>query len=221
MELADNQLVPIQLLLGWLPKVAVKDARLYVSGLADKHCQSMRDSGYLLVPFDNGWAYEVQEGGPGKAYLPAILKTFTEARKAGMPVEEVERFVIETTTRRVQVEIQPEGFTTVMLPESALTPATQGLTPETTLMSLAPERRSVLFIGGVVLAAGVLAFAAALIWKYQPQLTPNAPVVSFGKGSLAYDQWNMLASTPTPPGTMVTKLEYAKGKWDVVKGPSE
>jgi hypothetical protein len=79
MELADNQLVPIQLLMGWLPKVAVKDARLYVAGLADKHCQSMRDSGYLLLPFDNGWAYEVQEGGPGKAYLPAILKVFAEA----------------------------------------------------------------------------------------------------------------------------------------------
>lgn len=221
MEVADNQLIPLRLLIGWLPKVSVRDARLYVTGLADKHCQSARDTGYLLVPFDNGWAYEVQEGGAGKAYLPALLKVFSEARKQETPLDEVDRFVIETSSRRVQVELQPEGFSAVYLPESALTPATQGLIAETPLRTLVPERRSVLFIGGAILAAGVLSFAASLIWRYQPQLTPNAPVVSFGKGSLAYDQWNLLVSTPIPPGTMVTKLEYTKGKWDVVKGPSE
>lgn len=221
MEVADNKLVPLQLLMGWLPKVAVKDARLYLMGLAEKHCRSLRDTGYCLVPFDNGWAYEIHEGGPGKTYLPLLLKKFVQARKDNTPLEEVERVVIETATRRVQVELQPEGFTSVYLPESALTPPTPGLEPEGKLHPVIPERRSVLFIGGAILAAGVLAFGASLIWRYQPQATPNAAVVSYGKGTLAYDQWNMLVATPTPPGTMVTKLEYSKGKWEVVKGPSE
>lgn len=221
MEAANNQRVPLQLLIGWLPKVAVKDARIYVTGLAEKHCNSIRDSGFLLVPFDNGWAYEIHEAGQGRAYLPTILKAFAEARKAETPLEDVERYVLETSTRRVQIELQPEGFTAVHLPESALTVPSSGVESDTRLNTLMPERRVVLFIGGAILAAGVLSFAASLIWKYQPQLSPSAPVVSYGKGSLAYDQWNTLISTPTPPGTRVVKLEYSKGKWDVVKGPSE
>lgn len=221
MDRPDAQQLPLQVLFGWLPQVAVKDARLYVAGLADKHCKSIADTGYVLLPFDDGWAFEVQEGGSGQAFLPSILKAYQEARKAQVPLEEAERFVIETATRKVQVELLQEGFTTVTLPESSITPPSLSLVPSGTLNSLVPERRNVLYIGAGVFLAGILTLTVGTLWRYQPQLAPTAQTISSAKSPTPIDEWNRLVATQVTPGTMITKLEYKNGKWDIVKGPSE
>lgn len=217
----DEKKLPLQLLFGWLPKVGVKDAKTYMQGLADKHCQNPAATGYLLLPFDSGWAFEVQEGGDGTAFLPSILQVFQEARKADTPLEEVERFVIETAGRKLQLEMQQEGFTTVRLPESSTASASAGLEATTALTPLLPERRGVLFTGIGIFTLGVLALTVATLWRYQPQLSPAPQVISTARNAVPLDQWNALVATQPPPGMMITKLEYKDGKWDIVKGSSE
>lgn len=215
----QEKLVPLKLLIGWLPKVSSRNATQYVTGMAEKHCQSPRDAGYLVMPFEGGWAYEIQEGGPGKAYLPVILKAFTQFRKKGdEDLSQAERFVIETGHRNVQVELLSEGLIAVNLPESSLTPVSTKLIPDGKLNSLMPERRPVLFIGAGIMLAGVLVFASSLIWRYQPQSQPSAQVLSYPKNTLPFDQWTTVTATSLPPGTVISKLEYADGKWAVVKG---
>lgn len=224
MEILDQlqeELVPIQLLIGWLPKVASKDARLYVEGLADKHCNNLKESGFLIYPFEGGWAYEIQEGGTGKGYLPQILKVLAAERKQDLPLADTTKFVIQTAQRRVQVELQNEGLLAIHLPESTLTPVTDGLTPDTSLRELLPERRNVMFVGAAVLVAGVITFGTALIWRYQPQLTPSPVTVAYVKNTMPFDQWGSLSVTKLPAGTAVTKLEYTNNKWEIVKGPAE
>lgn len=215
----QEKLIPIKLLIGWIPKVSSRNAHQYVIGIAEKHCQGLKDAGYLVLPFEGGWAYEIQEGGAGKAYLPAILKAFTQFRKSGEEdLSKAERFVIETAHRNVQVELLSEGLTAINLPESSLANVSAKLVPEGALHSMLPERRQVLFIGAAVMMAGVLTFAASLIWKYQPQISPSPHVVSYPKKGLPFDQWTTVTSTSLPPGAVISKLEYANGKWDVVKG---
>lgn len=70
--------LPVLLIVGTLENVSRKDAEIYVRGLMGRLCGSLEASGFYLEKTANGYHYEIQEGGEGKAWLPWILKALAE-----------------------------------------------------------------------------------------------------------------------------------------------
>src|SRR5690606_22687312 len=62
------------------------------------------------MPYEDGFAYEVQEGGNGRPYLPAVVKKFQEDSSAVIS--------IRSGKRVLQISMGPrEAFNAVLLPE--------------------------------------------------------------------------------------------------------
>lgn len=200
-----------RMLLGWIPGVSRKEARQFVSDLVDKHCDSPTQTSYYLLPFEGGIAYEIHEGGPRRAFLPRILKHFAAARSEGKPASEVERLVLHTETRAVQVELGAAGFISLQMPESASVPATDWLEAGPGMQAVAPARWGVLIVGAVVFATGIAASVASMATRYQPYEQPPAVSVKYLRDQLPTSQLRRLSAVPE--SMYVDKLEYRDGKW--------
>lgn len=209
----DVAVLPYRVLIGWLPGVSAKEARAFIRDLADKHFESPSSSGYSLSEFEGGYAYEIQEGGPGRGYLAQVLKFFKKCREEERPATEVERLIIPTQTRKVQIELLSHGMVALQLPESSAAQPTEWLEASSKLSPLAPARTAVLITGAAVFVTGVLAAVVAGAVRYQPYTPPQPETLAYRASELPHSQWRRIASLP--PRVYVTNLEFKAGKWTV------
>jgi len=113
---------PLTLVVGFLPGVKQKDADSYVRGLMLKINNDLHNSGYNLVKFRGGFAYEIQEGGTGGSWLRSILSL----------LEEKKSVIVPAGTRFVKMELEESGIHCSLLRENdpeeqkALTPSKNG-----------------------------------------------------------------------------------------------
>lgn len=220
MAMELEKALPLRVLYGWLPGVGLKEARAFVLGIADKHCEALNMTGYALQPFEGGVAYEVQEGGEGLSMLGCILKHFEGARSSSDTHSAAERVVVPTAGRYCQLELLGEGFVAVQLPESAIASASEWLQPGRTLAPVLPARRGALVFGAVLLVTGLFVGLAGLATRYQPFEAPTPQVLRHLSSSLPHAQWHKIALIQDEE--VVEKLTFRDGKWDIArKGSSD
>lgn len=209
---------PIQVLLGYLADVSEKDAAAYALAIAAKHVVADELAWYGVRKYQQGYAYEVHEGGAGKAYLPAILAKF-DADLAGNPDAQPEPVYIQTAVHVVRVEHDNNrGLVAMHMPESVA--MTDTISPSGALKPVVATGKGVLLIGAVLLFSGLLALTAASFGRYRPYAPkPQAPVARVDLRPLPWAQWHRL--THQPADQYVTALVYKDGVWSVKTAKKE
>ena len=68
---------PLFFTAGSLPASRRRDAVEYVRGLIGRFCVAPEIAGYFLLREGDRFLYEIQEGGPGRAWLPEIVRALS------------------------------------------------------------------------------------------------------------------------------------------------
>lgn len=212
---------PIKVLVGYLSEVTEKDAKTFAMSVAERHNTSLDISWWFVMPFDNGYLYEVHEGGSGKAFMPSVVKYFQTALPAS-PDEPI-RAYIPSATRTVQVDKEIEGLSAMLLPESATEEASDFVAPSASMHAAIPERKGVLIVGGVFLFAGFVALGVGATKRHQNFIEPPPPApIKADLSILPIGQKAEIYRISAGGKEYVTALKFSigadgQGKWEVLK----
>lgn len=199
---------PVQVFIGFLSNASKKDAVKYAIGVAETNAINVVNTAYAVFPWNGGWVYEVHEGGPRRAYLPAILRFF-DAHGEHAKLDELV-VTISTARRSVKVERTHSGLTAFLMPESFEGEQTPWLEPGPALKPAVPVRLGALAAGGAIFGTGFIAMLAAFL------LRPEPPVVKAQRIDVPYDQlpislWPTLLKASS--SGYVSALQYSNGKY--------
>lgn len=209
---------PIRVLMGFLPGVTARDATEFALGVAEKNFDQPGIAFYDAFAFEDGYVYEVHEGGPGKAYAPDVIRYF----KTLPPFApgEAHAVVLPTATRSVRIERTRGGLQTVLLPESNSQSPSEGFAGTTKMRPAVSKRTGLLVSGAALFVTGFFGLLFSLIARIPTYDAP--PVVTVERvdyGKLPLAQWPRLASVP--PTRYVKALRFEKGSWRVEDAPIE
>jgi len=201
---------PSQVFIGYIMSPSKRDAIQYAIGVAQRNAVNVVNTGYAVFPWRDGWAYEVHEGGPMRAYLPSILRFYDGQGEHAKPEDLI--VYIETGRRMVRVERAHEGLTAFMMPEAFSAPQTEWLEPGPKLKPAAPVLLGAVAVGGAIFATGFLAMVLAFIKRPEPPiLESKRPEIRFEQ--LPVSQWSTLLSAAS--NGYVDALEYSNGEWKI------
>lgn len=214
--------LPIRVLIGFLAEVSEREAREYAQGVADRNCQQISMVYFDAFKYGNGCAYEIHEGGSGRAYLPEIIKTFQASGAYRKDGEEDASVFIPTAMRMVQVSRTPEGLQAFMLPESTHEVATPGLQGTTKMSPAMPTRVAVLVAGAALFITGFLSLSLAMVSRIQPFEAAAAPTVENVTEGFANSPLSRWAALQSVSGEEYVKaVRFANGKWEIQRGTAE
>lgn len=223
---------PMRLVIGFLPGASKNDAVSAAQGYIERHFEAIDISGwYIQKAGRDGYYYEVQEGGEGRAYLPSVLKL----------LDKHEELVITLTERSAKIQKGSHGEPeTVLLPEGRDEPETEGLKAGPRLHPAVGDARGWLFAGGSMFIVGllVLFMGSALHQGMQHlketsvaarDLGPIGVMVETIAGDVVTPKldWEPPKASALPTAQTdrlvaaaqndkyVLALRYANGKWDV------
>lgn len=210
-KLAPATGVPIKVVIGFLPDVSERDAKEYAFGVAEKHFEQIGLTYYDAFPYGKGYAYEVHEGGHGRAYLPGIFERFE--RNGPFRTGEKTAVRIETATRLVEVSRTREGLTSILLPESTDASPTEGLEAGKALRPGMDKRTGFFILGVAIFTSGFSALLlAGTIFRLQPyDEPPPLKTETITTSSLPRSQWARVEALP--PGSYVKALRFKDGNW--------
>lgn len=206
---------PIRVLVGFLPEVSERDASEFAMGVAAKHFDNLGISYYDAFKHDNGYAYEVHEGGSGRAYLPEILKYYKSL--GAFNPEDDNKVVVRTGTRAVEVCRARNGLSAVLLPEESKPAAPAWLKPTQAMRPAINKRTGFLVTGAVLFVSGfIAALTSGFIFRLQPYAAPvptKMEEISYLR--LPYSQWPQLQAQAGSQDRYVKALKYEKGAWRI------
>lgn len=210
--------LPIRVLIGFLPEVSERDARDYALGVAERNCDQISIVRFDAFKLNNGFAYEIQEGGTGRAYLPEIIKHF-QAMGPFEKAAETSNVFIRTATRTVQVDRTRDGLQAFLLPESATEAATDWLEGTSKMTPAIATMFGMLAFGAVLFTTGFFALTLAMYARLQPYDAPLVPTVE--RATDAYNasplsRWTTLQGVSG--GEYVKAIRFANGKWELERG---
>lgn len=209
--------LPIRVLIGFLPEVSKKDALAYAMGVGEKNNEQVGITYYDAFAYQNGWAYEVHEGGHGFAYLPSILAYYEGL--GPFQAQNRSSVFIHTATKTLQVDRMHDGLVAVQLPAGSDVPQSDIVMPGPRLRPAIPTRKLFLYVGLGFFVVGALAFTAANLGRIQPYLPPPKPSAEkIDLNRYPLSQWNKLSNVRE--GEYVTALRFENGGWRVVTSGS-
>lgn len=202
---------PLNVAVGWLEGVSKKDAAIYAKEFVDRWFTAKEISFYNIAPFEGGYFYEVQEGGSGQSYLPAIV----DALQA-MQDKENERVWFPSGSRAFMVSYH-DGLPLGMLlseqeSEELRTTELPPLTPKGKMKPVVKKGYGMFVVGGTFFAASLMSLlATGFMYAAIPAPEPLNNQVSLDM--LPHRQWHLLqVSSPT---TYVDALRFSNGSWSV------
>jgi hypothetical protein len=206
--------LPIRVLMGYLPAVSARDAAEFALGVAEKNFDQPAISFFDAFPHEEGYVYEVHEGGAGRAFAPNVLKhlmaaSFTDDNPA---------VVLATATRAVRVELTRGGLQCVLLPESADVEPTEGIVASVKMRPVITKRTGLLVSGAGIFVTGFFGLLFALLARVPSYEAPPIQKVE----RVTYEQlpmanWARVSSVP--PHRYVKALRFEKGAWRIEDAP--
>lgn len=193
---------PIFLAIGHLAGVKRADAEHYVRGLIARHATSPEAAGFFLLRTDTGFAYEIQEGGDGRAYLPQALE-----RLRADPGGSVR---IALAARVAEARMGEGGPVATLLPEGE--GGADSLEPGPRLTPFQTDRSRLLVAAVAAFCASAAALASALVVN----AVTGAQQVGGGSGdSLAAESLPVMHWPKAPPGEYIHALRFDGSRWSV------
>lgn len=204
--------MPIAVIFGFLPNVREQDAREYALGFAAEFMQTHGMVYFEAFPYKEGFAFEVQQGGEGRAYLPEILRFFDT--KGEFEAGESVSVIVDTATRKAEVYRTRDGLDFVLLPEGSPKEPTEWLKGSQTMTPTVNRKTGFFVTGAVTFATGFAAMmVGSMLTRYQPYEPPPVPTVEYVllKDS-PMGQWEAIESVPK--NSYVKALRFRNGKWE-------
>lgn len=146
--------LPTLFLAGKLEGVSRKDAELYARGMIARHCHSTENAAFGLLKIDDGYLFEIHEGGDRRALMPTVWAMLTEGQ--------VEHVVVHTATRNVELFIEDGRLVTALLPESDLTSPSM-IAPGKKLKAFENDYSGLLISSVAVFCASAVLLASSLV----------------------------------------------------------
>ncbi len=210
----DRGSIPFRVVIDFMEGTKRKgDAEAFARGFIEHHFDSPGDSWYYVQPYPGGYAFEVHEGGRGKAYLPNIIET--------LEVNPTAVLSVPMARRNMQIKKSLNGtYTAILLPEGLETEEAHAMeaTASRSMSRLKTTGLGIFTFGSVVFAAGFIAFFSALLMVF---LDPAG--IFFGGSrntefqQLPIQQWKTLTSSSNDQ-SYVKNLSFTNGKWGVDTG---
>lgn len=210
--------LPIKLLIGYLPGVTKADAMEYAHGVAARNTDQVSLVYLNAWPVAEGYAYEIQEGGTGYAYLPAVLRYFESL--GPFDATQQAHVIVNTATRKVRINRMASGISALLLPSSADMPVSDWLQPRERLKPAFAFNTGLLVAGSLLLSTGFIAALVTSVYRYQSVEPPPKAVhdVVSTKGT-PLAQWPMLEAVD-PSREYVQALTFENGRWQVKTAPA-
>ena len=215
---------PITLLFGFLPDVSYDDALTFARAQAEQQCVSLQNTRIYVEAVDDGYAYEVQEGGAGLALLPSVLAKL-------MPPSQVTTVYVPSSSRMIRVDRQRQGFVMLWMSEAEgdVAVATPDIVPSARMLPAQPDGKWALRYGVYVLLGGLVLMALMLIsvGMIAPTASSQLDVKKLVPlTTLPISQLMLVdrAARMTPPSgdqaQVSVQIVYTKDKWDIRVVPS-
>lgn len=185
------------------------DAIAYARGFITSHFEVPEQSGYYVMPYKAGFAYEVHEGGSRKAFLPGILRTIADDPGATVSVRSGSRVLQVSKGQR-------DSFNSVLLPEELSSYLENVIEPDSKAPNLIPFQMDNivwLFAGTAIGALGGLVFILSLaFYALDPsQATPPRLNVTATE-NLPLSQWQKMTAQVNGD-TYIAAMRYENGQW--------
>lgn len=170
-------------------------------GLINKYFTNTLESYFYIKKVDGVWYCEIQEGGPGKAFLPELLKSFS-----GKDVPEA--VYIPSATRYVKVVNEEDGMQILALtdsesPDGLIIKATSRMSPyESDSRGIALFGLTFFTLSLITMIALFFTFKSVESFHYKPQAD---------KFLTFHTQYLRMESLPQD--RFINKVEYKDGKW--------
>lgn len=144
--------LPISLVVYHLEGVSKKDAMAAARGYVERNITSLDEAYTSVRRYGQGYLVEIQEGGEGESYLPALV-AHLDARPEG------EEAVIDLAGRQAVFTREFGKINSLLLPESAeRRPVTKEIVPGGRMMPYRGEARYVFTAGAVIAGIGAAIF---------------------------------------------------------------
>lgn len=207
-ETVEKEGLPIKILIGYQPEVLARDAKEYAIGLAQKHFSDLGLAYWGVFEYENGFIFEIHEGGPGKAYGPEIIKFFQE--QGVFDNSKQNELRIKTASRILQIIRKERGIAGILLPENS-TKEDSGLVPIVKLEPCIDRRTKMLKFSSMVAVSGILAlFVCGSLFRLQPFEEIKEIEQKVSSGNLPIVQWNRIVLGPSE---YLKALKFKEGKW--------
>lgn len=210
---------PVVALAGWMPGVARQDVIAYVKGVAEEELTAHDACWWAVHKVGDGWAWELHEGGPGRAFIPSALAAF------GRGAESV---IVPTVTRDLQLKPKGDGFEDLLLTESDRRDPTEGVGYiGRRCQPLRSRGMGFAALGAVALAAGVSVLAAGVLHREtmhadatraygRAVAARDGGAKPLGAAEVAKLPMSRLATVlAVPEDQFLEALVFKDGKWEV------
>ena len=210
---------PIRVVIGFLANVAERDALEYAMGVCEKLFDQLSITFYDVFPYEDGFIYEIHEGGPGRAYAPLFISSFKNLGPFDPTTAQTNAFLIPTGSRHVEVIRIRGGVSSLMLPESYVLPFDkETVAPSSHVMTPAfNQRTGFLTISAIFFAVSFFAFVVTALVQRQPY-EPPPPVANekLEYRQLPSAQWPNLV-LQAQAGKVIKALRYKDGSWKPIE----
>jgi len=203
---------PYLFIAGYFDGSDKKDVIQWIRSAMESMCSSLDHSGYFIIPYLDGFAYEIHEGGSRHSYIKWIIEALDKSSNG--------RIAIQTATNVVSIEKTSKGFVSLLIPESnhhkeaisqpeahgSLTNYTIDKTKYVTALMYFFLFSCSLFVFVVILK--VIAWSAAKDMSRQvlAQKMEQVPILHWPKDKL-------------PENTYIDQLRYSDGRWSILSKP--
>lgn len=195
---------PAAIHIGYMARIDKRDAIARVQGLIRRQLAAPEIAFWSIYPIEDGYAYEIHEGGHGHAYVPAIM-----ARFAAEPEAQIHLAAGNRAVRVTAHEGKPCSF---VLPE-AEHPSADAFPQGPRMRPFAPTGRGPLITGAVLFACSAVLFLASAV-----AMTVGSDITAADQAALNERVAN-LPSLHYPKdgslmvGQFVNRVQFSGGKW--------
>lgn len=205
--------LPKQLLIGFYANVKLSDLKSYLYAKALNN-MALENAFYGIQRFENGYLWELQEGGSGKGVLSSVVKILKYKNELIIPTDE--RAV------RVIKKGSGGGISSFVLNDDDDVITTDGIEYKESLKPVKSSGFGAFMVSLVFCGVGVLAACSTLIFKYGLYHQPEPLKFVVTKVELPVTQMDAVSYVLQDPDSYLAKLTYKKGQgWSMDKNKEE
>lgn len=203
---------PNQMMIGFYSNVKKKDVERFIRSRAESK-MSLKTAWYNIVKYDDGFAWELHDGGSGKSVLKSVISI----------LEYEPQVVIRLSSETIKItkRTNHSGLVAFRIPDSEEVQETAGVQYSETMKPVLKSGLG-LFVTGLVFAVlGILSVFLASMFKFVI-LNENEPYQHAKQiTDLPISQIDKLQEVVKIEGIFIQSVNYSNGKWQINTGSEE
>lgn len=192
--------LPSAIHIGFMARINRSDALARVRGLIRRQVIAPETAWWFIKAIDDGFAYEIHEGGPGRAYLPSVL-----ARMKASPAATVHLRAGGRIVRVTAAEGRPRSATLQEGAEELI----DALAPGPRMSRFEVTSSGLLITSGVLLAVAAITFMGTSVAVNSVSDPGRVAAATLRTRDLPVWHWPKAAAK----GQYVSRVQLSGGRW--------